>query len=95
MPKTQHQPGKNLSLVFMKSQLICAQSLEIMLDNFLEPVSTESTAAELCEILEEIGNIYLNISENISSLRANDAIFVSDMALNALEPIENSKKITL
>lgn len=60
----------------MKAHLIQAQSLEIMIDRLLAPVSMLSDAGEIAETMEEIANIYLNIAERISSFRADDSIFI-------------------
>ncbi|KAF0226914.1 MAG: hypothetical protein FD175_2890 [Beijerinckiaceae bacterium] len=65
-----------VGLAFVKAQLVCAQSLEIMLEKLLVPISGMPEAGEICEILEETANIYLNISERISALRADDSIFI-------------------
>ena len=95
MKKTDNLESKDLSLVFAKSQLICAQSLEIMLEGWLNQFASSSQAGEFCEILEETANIYLNISERISALRANDAIFVPIYSDNLAENTDMPKKITL
>lgn len=71
---TGHQNA--VGLAFVKAQLVCAQSLEIMLEKLLVPIADLPEAGEICEILEEAANIYLNISERISALRANDSIFI-------------------
>lgn len=87
--------SKDLSLVFIKSQLICAQSLEIMVESWLTSIASAPNAGELCETLEEIANIYLNISEKISALRADDTIFVDDSSVILAEPIGLPRKMTL
>jgi hypothetical protein len=95
MKKETHHSSKALNVVFMKSQLICAQSLEIMMERLIEPLSSESISGELCEIFEDIANIYMNLSERISAWRANEEIFLHEFAPEMTENSESPKKITL
>jgi hypothetical protein len=62
--------AKNLNIAVLKSQLVNAQGLEILLDSLIKSISKSNDAGEICEILEETANVYLNIAEEISSLRA-------------------------
>lgn len=61
--------GLDLLITPVKSQLIQVQSLEIMLEGYVQDISKVQEAGEFCEILEEIANEYLNLAEKIEKNR--------------------------
>jgi hypothetical protein len=54
----------------MLSHLVQAQALGILLEQFAESTSIEAVGAEIGEILEDIGNLYLDLSEDIATARS-------------------------
>lgn len=62
--------AERIGSTFINAQLINAQTIEILIEPFIEDYATERLSADIGEKFEEIANIFLNISEKISSVRA-------------------------
>ena len=63
------EDGDSFSIanVLIKSRLIQAQSLEILISQLRIDVENKSNYMRLADVFEDIGNLYINISEEISA----------------------------
>ena len=80
-PKMKNEAPKNgLAQILATSGLIQAQSLEILFINLEYPPKDREDLLKLGAIFEDIGNIYLNVSEQISLAYAKVDNLAPDLA---------------
>jgi len=73
-------PKNGLAQILATSGLIQAQSLEILFINLEDPPKDREDLLKLGAIFEDIGNIYLNVSEQISLAYAKVDDLTPDLA---------------
>ena len=79
MQGTDNSSVREMGLTFVRSQLASAQSLEVIVEHLIGAIVEFGQGGEICEILEDIANVYMNMSERIAEARAS-------LALSAVGP---------
>lgn len=69
--------AERIGSTFINAQLINAQTIEILIEPFIDQYARTPLSAEIGEKFEEIANIFLNISDRISRFRAKQSEILS------------------
>jgi hypothetical protein len=62
--------AETVAVASMRAMLIQAQSLDIMIGSLAPALGRSQIGGEMCEVIEEIANVYLDLSERIAAARA-------------------------